>query len=141
MLCAIQELAESGDAQQKEHLAVLEYLKACNSIFETGILSQTPIKCSSSPVLKNMEVGYKYFSDWKDNVSESSMLFLQLVQSGLLNMYCIGNEYKFRDPKQKSFLAWQVHKMLLFYCMMLLLDLGLTTNHAFRFQRIVHRLP
>lgn len=134
---------ENGDAQQKEHLAVHEYLKACNSIFENGILSHTPIECSSSPVLKNIEVGYKYFNDWKDHRINYVIMFISIGSPAMHGLLNIGTGYKFSDPAQKHFLAWQVHTMLLFllHRSMLLLDLGLTTNHAFWFQRIVHRLP
>ena len=69
MLAAIKELCESRADQQKEHLAVFNYLEACNFIFERGILSNEPIKCPSSPTLANIEKGCKFFSDWKSNLA------------------------------------------------------------------------
>ena len=74
MISAVRELAENRLDEQKEHLAVLKYLEACNLMFENGILSHTPIVCVSSAVLTNMEKGFKYFCDWKDTLSASGML-------------------------------------------------------------------
>ncbi len=45
------------------------YLKACNLLFEEGILSKNRVTSISSPALMKMKSGYIYFSDWKKNLS------------------------------------------------------------------------
>ncbi len=50
-------------------MATYFYLKACNLLFEEGILSEKPITSMSSPVLKNMEDGFAYFKNWKKEVA------------------------------------------------------------------------
>ena len=71
MLSAIKELANNRPDEQREHLAVLEYLQACNLIFEEGILSEKGIHSLSSPPLLNMKKGYTHFVDWKEKLSLS----------------------------------------------------------------------
>jgi hypothetical protein len=67
MLDAIQELASSRSDEENEHLAVYNYLKHCNLLFESGILSHAPIAHISSPVLTNIQQGFEYFKNWKDS--------------------------------------------------------------------------
>lgn len=48
-------------------LETVEYLKACNAIFERGILGKgVYIKDSDSPILTSMKTGYKYYTQWLD---------------------------------------------------------------------------
>ena len=48
-------------------MATYFYLKACNLLFEEGILSEKPITSMSS--LQNMEDGFAYFKNWKKEVA------------------------------------------------------------------------
>lgn len=68
MLSAILALAENRE-DEPEHMAVFHYLKACNLLFEEGILSKTPVSSVSSPPLKKMKDGFAYFVKWKEDVS------------------------------------------------------------------------
>ena len=58
MLSAIKEIAENRPDEQKEHMATYTYLKACNLLFEKGILSEKQVTSLSSPTLVNMRDGY-----------------------------------------------------------------------------------
>ena len=70
MLAAIQEMASRKEEVEKDyHLATLEFLQACNSLFEEGILSHKVIKSSTSPVLQNMTAGFNFFEAWHKDVS------------------------------------------------------------------------
>uniref|UniRef100_A0A1X7V628 Transposable element P transposase-like RNase H domain-containing protein n=1 Tax=Amphimedon queenslandica TaxID=400682 RepID=A0A1X7V628_AMPQE len=91
MLDAIQALADARPDEMKEHLATLEYLKACNKLFEDGILSHQKVDQLSSKVLKNIDEGYAFFKKWKDSFS---------------------NDANLREPTQKCFLAWQTWDLL-----------------------------
>jgi hypothetical protein len=95
MLLAIKTLADRRPDEKAEHMATYDFLKACNLLFEEGILSEKPIKSMSSSLLENMKNGFVYFCDWREKLSHSEP-----------------NGYKFRDPNQKSFLAWQTYELL-----------------------------
>ena len=69
MLSAIKDIADARPDEREEHMATYMYLKACNLLFEEGILSEKPISSLSSPVLKNIEDGFTYFSEWRKKVS------------------------------------------------------------------------
>ena len=52
----------------------LQYLEACNKLFENDFLSHEKIVSVDSSVLKNIDEGYKYFTSWLSTVlSEDSM--------------------------------------------------------------------
>ncbi len=52
------------------------YLKACNQLFEQGILFKSGfIRSTQSPVLVNINKGFQYFSEWADS----------LIQEGTYN--------------------------------------------------------
>ena len=42
----------------------VQYLEACNKIFERGILGHVRIWSGDSAILHNMEEGYKFFCTW-----------------------------------------------------------------------------
>ena len=50
----------------------LSYLEACNSIFEKGFLSHQVIKSMESDVLKSIDEGYKFFTDWLSQIIQNS---------------------------------------------------------------------
>ena len=45
----------------------VQFLKACNKMFEHGLLSHTPIKNLDSPILKNLNDGFHFFMGWCDD--------------------------------------------------------------------------
>uniref|UniRef100_A0A1X7U9J2 Uncharacterized protein n=1 Tax=Amphimedon queenslandica TaxID=400682 RepID=A0A1X7U9J2_AMPQE len=92
MLDAVQALADARPNKMKEHLATLEYLKACNKLFENGILSHKKVDQLSLKVLKNLNEGYAFLKKWKDSFS---------------------NDTNLREPTQKCFWAWQTSQDLL----------------------------
>ncbi len=67
MLSAVKEIADKRPDEKEEHMATYFYLKACNLLFEEGILSEKPITSMSS--LQNMEDGFAYFKNWKKEVA------------------------------------------------------------------------
>ena len=62
MLSVIKEIAENRPDEKKEHMETYKFLKACNLLFEEGILSEKPITSLSSPILVNMRDGYGQFT-------------------------------------------------------------------------------
>ena len=49
-------------------MSTVAYLKACNQIFERGILGKgVYIKSLSNPILANMDAGFSYFTTWLDH--------------------------------------------------------------------------
>jgi len=46
----------------------LTYLEACNKLFEQGFLSHERIRSMDSKILKNMQDGYSYFSNWLTSI-------------------------------------------------------------------------
>ena len=72
MLAAIKEMASYRDeVTRKCHLETASYLEACYNLFETGILSHKVIDSLDSPVMQNMKLGFEYFKDWHQQLSES----------------------------------------------------------------------
>ena len=64
-------------AELKEHMTTIppppyaanvaltvQYLEACNKMFERGILGHVRIWSGDSTILHNMEEGYKFFRTW-----------------------------------------------------------------------------
>ena len=71
MLTAIREMASNKDIHTSaQHIAVAEYLEACNKLFEEGILSHEVINSLTSPLLKNMKTGFTFFEKWHEELSE-----------------------------------------------------------------------
>uniref|UniRef100_A0A1X7SZ13 Transposable element P transposase-like RNase H domain-containing protein n=1 Tax=Amphimedon queenslandica TaxID=400682 RepID=A0A1X7SZ13_AMPQE len=66
MISAIREIAEKKDTMKEPHSLVANYLRACNMIFENGILSHEKITSMSSRPIVNMAEGMKWFFKWKE---------------------------------------------------------------------------
>ena len=76
MLAEIREMAEKKDGLIKQtHMFTAEYLKACNFIFEKGILSHDMIISCSCMCLSNISEGTKWFFKWK-GLKEEPVLWL-----------------------------------------------------------------
>ena len=55
----------------KEVLLVVDYLEACNKIFERGLLAHVRIPSYPNQILENMEQGYSFFTRWLDSLLEN----------------------------------------------------------------------
>ena len=75
MLDAIKALPITREEEQKEHLAVFDYLQACNLLFENGILSREPICEPTSRALQNIQKGFNFFKEWKEHMSNSTAMY------------------------------------------------------------------
>ena len=51
----------------------IQYLEACNQLFERGILAHVRIWNGDSAILRNMEKGYKFFTSWLDGLLEKGI--------------------------------------------------------------------
>ena len=47
-----------------------EYLQACHKLFEIGFLSHDKVVNMDSPMLNNINDGYKYFTSWLSTLLE-----------------------------------------------------------------------
>ena len=50
-----------------------KYLEACSKIFEKGFLSHDKITSSSSEVLKSIDEGFTFFTNWLNQIFEQGM--------------------------------------------------------------------
>ena len=48
----------------------LEFLEACNKIFEQGLLSHDKVDIIDCRVLRNIKDGYEFFTKWLNNIYE-----------------------------------------------------------------------
>jgi len=55
---------EPPPADKASTSETLEYLQACNRLFEAGFLSHDKITSLDSPVLQSIDKGYEYFTSW-----------------------------------------------------------------------------
>uniref|UniRef100_A0A1X7UL55 Uncharacterized protein n=1 Tax=Amphimedon queenslandica TaxID=400682 RepID=A0A1X7UL55_AMPQE len=72
----------------------LQFLEACNKIFENGFLSHSRVVSMDSEVLKSIDEGYQFFSNWLKEVQIKK-----------------GSSFNYADPN-KEFLAWQTVETL-----------------------------
>lgn len=68
MITAIEEMAAKDLSPQAHNTA--KYLKACNKLFEEGILSHATIDSMQSKPIKNLEVGYQFFDQWRQALTQ-----------------------------------------------------------------------
>ena len=61
---------EDADATSE----TLAYLEACNQLFERGFLSHERIRSNDSEVLRNINQGYSYFSNWLTSILQKGLL-------------------------------------------------------------------
>ena len=78
------------------------YLKACNKLFERGILGKRVfIKNMACPIVHNMEEGFKFFSSWLDekllqgknthiNVIDDTLIGKFLGYKIRVSCFCLG---------------------------------------------------
>ena len=78
-MSAVEELADLRPEEMKEHLAVLDHLKACNLLFKNGTLSHEQVSQCSSKVLKNIDQGYEFFVQWKGKLSKGLYINKKII--------------------------------------------------------------
>ncbi|XP_065894808.1 uncharacterized protein [Dysidea avara] len=72
----------------------LEYLEACSRLFEKGFLSHDCVRDMNSDVIKNINEGFSYFTDWLDAILQQDPKFPHTSST------------------QRSFLSWQTWDLL-----------------------------
>ncbi len=57
----------------------IQYLEACNQLFERGILGHVRIWSGDSPILKKMEKKFEVFCSWLDGLlKEGTVIYTRL---------------------------------------------------------------
>ena len=56
----------------------LSYLKACNLIFEQGLLSHDKVTSSDCQVIHNIQEGYQFFTNWLDEIYAEGEVLVRL---------------------------------------------------------------
>ena len=62
---------------------VLAYLEACSLLFEQGFLSHGRVISLDADILKNINKGYQYFTEWIDGIIDKGMEWLYNLMSQL----------------------------------------------------------
>ena len=74
------------DSASVQH--VVMYLKACNKVFERGILEKKGfIKSTQSPLLTSIKSGFSFFSEWADKA----------LNEGKVHIYVHSNDITHRN--------------------------------------------
>ncbi|XP_065889322.1 uncharacterized protein [Dysidea avara] len=81
--------ADAGTAME-----TLEYLEACNLLFERGFLSHDRVRSTSAEVLQNINNGFSYFTNWLDSLLTKNPKFAHTSNT------------------QRTFLSWQTWDLL-----------------------------
>ena len=63
MIAAVKDLASSASDVGPNQNAV-DFLEACNPLFEQGMLSRCRVNNKNSPVLTNIKKGMAFFEQW-----------------------------------------------------------------------------
>ena len=88
------ELKEHSDRNRNDRslLNTIQYLEACNKLFERGLLSHDKISLDNREVLESMENGFMFFAGWCDDA--------------------ILNYVPIESNSQKVFLSWQTWDLM-----------------------------
>ena len=62
----------------KEVLCVVDFLEACNKMFERGLLGHVRIPTYPNQILTNMKEGYSFFTRWLDSLLQNGTLHVQM---------------------------------------------------------------
>ena len=94
--------ADAGVASE-----TLEHLKACNLLFEKGFLSHDYVRGINSDVIKNINRGFYYFTEWLDSILQKCMALAvtALFETLSHNMYSSRVSAYFQYIKVISVLA------------------------------------
>ncbi len=58
----------------------LQYLTACNSIFEQGFLSHKKVSINEQEVLKNIQQGFAFYSGWLKSILDEGIVHIIVLQ-------------------------------------------------------------
>lgn len=111
VLAELQEYATSCPTPPDANsvMETVEYLRACNHIFERGILGKGVfIRSADNPILKGMETGYKYFTLWLNRKLQCGMSIV--VTGKPIPIFYTG--YTITMTSKRLFLAWQTWDLL-----------------------------
>jgi len=143
VISELQEYASELPATEKsvsdQTISTVEYLKACNKIFERGVLAKKGfIKDSSSSLIRSMEDGFNFFTNWLDEKLMQGKLFVHgnfhlwvTVTKLLLLLNCfiyallLLNCFVYRVQDNRT--DWEI--------IFILADLGPHETHVLWFQR------
>lgn len=53
----------------------MKYLEACSQLFEKGFLSHNKVLDMNSSVLKSIDDGFTFFTNWMDQIFEKGIIF------------------------------------------------------------------
>ncbi len=83
MLAELQEYATEIPVPQESAsvLQTVAYLKACNQMFERGILGKKVfIKSLNSPIILNMDQAFRFFAEWlNEHLAKGKCLMFMLT--------------------------------------------------------------
>lgn len=87
----------------------LEYLEACNLLFERGFLSHDRVRSMSADVIQNINKGFSYFIEWLDSLLKRRYTYVSLKCMYLFTLITVHVDPKFPHTSntQKLFLSWQ----------------------------------
>ena len=87
----------------------LKYLEACSQLFDKGFLSHSKITSMESEVLKNIDKGYGYFSDWLSSILQkgSAQYIHWIFFDFVLHYVHTDSKFAHTSNTQRIFLSWQ----------------------------------
>ena len=90
----------------------VNYLTACNQLFERGILGKKVYikSVDSNPIISSMDQGFKFFSEWLD-VELSKGEYDSIVTLCIV-FITSSTGYSITETKERSFLSWQTWDLL-----------------------------
>ena len=97
------------DAQSVQ--STRKYLEGCNRLFERGLLCHTKIRDENSEVLKSIDEGYSFFSNWIESLMKKCKFILYNIIRMMVNhgrlILISDTTFNPCDTSQKLFLSWQ----------------------------------
>ena len=115
--------ADAGTAME-----TLEYLEACNLLFERGFLSHDRVRGMNSDVILNINKGFSYFTEWLDSLLRKGTTHVKPgcvcvcvcvhVRVPYIYLYMAEPKFAHTSSTQKSFLSWQ-SKFVHAYCVLI----------------------
>ena len=112
-------------ANADEILLVVDYLEACNKMFECGLLGHVRISTYPNQILDNMEEGFSFLTRWLDtllvngqfsfapNCCVCTCIYLYTHMVFLCtHVKTSFAGYTVTDPKGKKFLSWQTWDLM-----------------------------
>ena len=67
-----QQMTHAAEEEINSTKATIEYLTACNQLFECGILSHDRVAACNDKVLRSMSQGMHFFYEWAEELLQES---------------------------------------------------------------------